>query len=130
MTPTEIVLSFFERVYNQKDLEYVLAIFADDYYEHTETGARSKQDCRDIIMGAFGAFPDIQVEVNDLVAQDDLVATRLTFTVTHKGEIFGVPATNKSITFEAMEFFKVIDGLINESWGSWPIYDIIQKLQD
>jgi hypothetical protein len=62
--------------------------------------------------------------------QDDIVATRLTFAVTHKGEIFGVPTTNKTITFEAMEFFKVIDGLITESWGSWPIHDIIQKLQN
>ena len=74
MIPTDIVISFFERVYNQKDFEYVMAIYADDYYEHTETGARSKQDCREIIMGACVAFPDLHVEVNELVAQDDIVA--------------------------------------------------------
>lgn len=130
MSPTEIVLSFFERVYNIKDLEYVFEIFADDYYEHTKTGARSKQDAHVIVMEAFAAFPDLHVEVNDLVAQGDVVATRLTFTATHKSEIFGVPATNKIVSFESMEFFRVIDGLITESWGSWPIYDIIQKLQN
>lgn len=130
MTPTDIVISFFERVYNQKDFDYVMDIYADDYYEHSETGARSKQDCRKIIMGAFVAFPDLHVEVNELVAQDEIVATRLTFTVTHKNEIFGVPTTNKTIAFEAMEFFKVSEGLITESWGSWPIYDIVQKLQN
>ncbi len=130
MTPADIVISFFERVYNQKDFEYVMDIYADDYYEHTETGARSKQDCREIMMGACVAFPDLHVEVNELVAQDDIVATRLTFTATHKDEILGVPITNKTIAFEAMEFFKVIDGLITESWGSWPIYDIVQKLQN
>ena len=52
-------------------------IYADDYYEHTETGARSKQECREIIMGACVAFPDLH-----------------------------------------MEFFKVVDGLITETWGN------------
>ena len=129
MTPTDAVISFFERVYNQKDFDYVMDVFASDYHEHTETGARSNEDCREIIKGACVAFPDLHVEVNELVAEDDIVATRLTFAGTHRSEIFGVSATDKTITFEAMEFFRVTDGLIVESWGSWPIFDIIQKLE-
>ncbi len=129
MTPTELVTSFFERVYNQKDFDYVFEIYADNYYEHTATGARCKEDCRNIIVGACEAFADLHVAINDLIAVGDRVATRLTFTVTHKAEIFGVPATGKTISFEAMEFFKISDGLISETWGSWPIYDIIQQLE-
>lgn len=128
MTPTELVTSFFERVYNQKNFDYVFEIYADDYYEHTPTGARSSQDCQAIIMDACRAFTDLHVEINDLIAVDDRVATRLTFTVTHSAEIFGVPATGKTIRFEAMEFFKITDALISETWGNWPIYDIIEKL--
>ena len=129
MDARELVISFFERAYNKKEFGYVMNIFAADYMEHTETGARSNQDCRDIIMGTCEIFPDIHVEINEIVERnDEIVAARLTFSATHKGEFFGIPATNKHIQFEAIEFFRIADGLIIESWGSWPIYDIVNML--
>ena len=130
MDANELIISFFEQVYNQKDFDYVMELFAENYYEHTETGARSNQDCQTIIKGACSIFPDLQVEINDLISQDEIVAVRLTFTGTHQGEFFGIPATHKQVRFEAMEFFKMSDDLITESWGSWPIYDILQKLRN
>ena len=129
MPTEELVISFFERVYNQKDFDYIMEIYADNYYEHTETGARCNQDCYNIIKGASSIFPDLKVEINEILSKNEIVAVRLNFTVTHKGKFFGIPATNKTITFEAMEFFKVVDGSITESWGSWPIYDILEMLK-
>lgn len=129
MDAEELVISFFERVYNQKDFGYAMEIYADTYYEHRESGARCNQDCYNIIKGASSIFPDLNVEINEILSKNDIVAVRLTFTVTHQGEFFGIPATNKTITFEAMEFFKVLAGKITESWGSWPIYDILEMLK-
>lgn len=129
MTPRQLVTSFFERVYNEKDLAYVLEIFADDYHEHTETGARSNQGCRDIIDDALSTFPDLRVVVHDVVAQDDLVAARVTFTGTQRGTFLGAPPSGRLVRFEAMEFFRVVDGVIRESWGSWPVHDILAQTQ-
>ena len=129
MNAKEVVISFFERVYNQKDVEYVMEIYAADYYEHTQTGARCNQDCYNIIKGASSIFPDLNVEIHEILSKDDIVAVRLSFTATHKGEFFGIPATNKTMTFEAMEFFKVVHGSITESWGNWPIYDMLDMLK-
>ncbi len=129
MNAEELVISFFERVYNQQDFDYVMKIYADNYYEHTESGARSNRDCYNIIKGASSIFPDLKVEIEEVLSKNEIVAARLTFTVTHKGEFFGIPATNKTITFEAMEFFKVVEGQITESWGNWPIFDILEMLK-
>jgi len=125
----KLVQSFFERVYNQRDYEYVMTLFSDDYYEHTENGARSNKDAHGIIKNAFSIFPDLKVQINNIVAENDIVAVRLTFSCTHKGEFFGVRATNKKIVFEAMEFFKIADGKIIESWGSWPVFDILEIIK-
>lgn len=129
MQAEELVISFFERVYNQKDFAYVFEIYADTYYEHTEKGARCNQDCYNIITGVHSIFPDLHVTMNEILSRDDVVAVRLTITATHQGEFFGIPATGKAITFEAMEFFKIANGKITESWGSWPIYDILEILK-
>ena len=105
MNTDELVTSFFERVYNQRDLDYVMELFAETYFEHTETGARSNAECRAIIESTC-ATPDLRVEINELISHGDTVATRLTFTGIHRGEFFGIPATHKEISFEAMEFFR------------------------
>jgi predicted ester cyclase len=43
----------------------------------------------------FKAFPDIHTKIEHIVAENDLVAVYLNFTVTHKGEFQGIPPTNK-----------------------------------
>ena len=129
MTVNELVTNFFERVYNQKEFAYVLEIFSESYHEHTETGARSNRDCQEIIKGACSVFPDLKVEINEVIARGSLAAARVTFTGTHQAEFFGIPATGKTISFEAMEFFRAADGVITESWGSWPIYGMLKDMQ-
>ena len=44
------------------------------------------------------------------------------------GEYNGIPATGKTITFEALENFKVVNGIIVESWGYWPDKQIEEKV--
>ena len=46
----------------------------------------------------------------------------------HIGTFNNIPATGKTITFEALENFKVVNGKIVESWGSWPDKGIEIKL--
>lgn len=42
----------------------------------------------------------------------------------------GIPPTGKRIAFEALENFKVEEGIITESWGYWPDKEIEQKLSE
>ncbi|PWJ44214.1 ester cyclase [Sediminitomix flava] len=125
-----IVVNFFEETYNKGNLQYVMDFFADDYYEHRPDGARSNQDAVNIIKGAEKTFPDLKVKVEDVIVEGDLIAVRLTWNATHKDTFLGIEATNKNITWEAMEFFRLKDGKITETWGSWPLYDMIQLLSD
>ena len=104
MTPSELVKCFFERVYNRKDFAYVVDIFAEDYYEHTETGVRGSQDCQNIIEGAYLVFPDLKVEINDVISREDQVAARLTFPGTQRDTFFGVPASGKTSSSRRRNF--------------------------
>ena len=123
-----LIKSFFQEVYNEKRVEIVSKIFSEDYFEHRDDGARSNQDAIDILKGAFTIFPDIHCDIKDIVSEEDNVFVRVAFTATHKGEFIGIMPTEKTITFEAMEQFKIENSKITESWGSWPLFDIIDKL--
>jgi steroid delta-isomerase-like uncharacterized protein len=62
------------------------------------------------------AFPDLQAQIEDIVAADDRVALRLRFRGTHAGEFLGIPATGRQIEYVSHEFYRIAGGLIAEEW--------------
>ena len=62
------------------------------------------------------AFPDAKVEVELLFGKDDLVVCRSTTTGTHKAPYMGFPASQKLVSVCAVDFFRLADGKIVESW--------------
>jgi len=70
------------------------------------------------VLGAIRAgFPDHDAQVIQMVAEDDLVATYKTFTGTHTGDFFGIPATGRRATIRVMDFVRYRDGLVVEHWN-------------
>ncbi|AZQ73664.1 ester cyclase [Streptomyces sp. L500] len=65
----------------------------------------------------MNAFPDLRLTVHAMVAEGDLVATRLTVEATHKGEYLGVPATGRAVRVPLLGQLRVVDGAVVEHWG-------------
>jgi steroid delta-isomerase-like uncharacterized protein len=62
------------------------------------------------------AFPDLEAQIDDVVAAEDRVAVRVSFRGTHSGEFQGIPATGRRIHYVSHEFYRVEHGLIAEEW--------------
>ncbi len=58
----------------------------------------------------FQAFPDIHIEIEELIGSGDHVVSRVRLTGTHKGTFAGVPATNKKATWHACNVVRIKDG--------------------
>ncbi len=54
---------------------------------------------KEVIGGMLAAFPDIDSTEDDLICEGDKIVVRRTFSGTHKGEFFGVPASGNQVTF-------------------------------
>jgi len=61
-------------------------------------------------------FPDMRVEIDDILADGEKVAHRFTFNGTHKGEFLGVPATGKLVTASGMHLNLFENGKCVEVW--------------
>src|SRR5207342_2828304 len=59
-----------------------------------------------IIAMMRGGFPDIQWTLEDIITENDKVAVRYTMKGTHQGTFFGVPATGKPISVQAINFYR------------------------
>lgn len=74
------------------------------------------------------AFPDHDATVVHMVAEGDFVATYKTFTGTHRGEFFGLPATGRTATIRVMDFVRYEDGQVAEHWNVVDVAGLMAQL--
>jgi steroid delta-isomerase-like uncharacterized protein len=78
--------------------------------------------------GFRAAFPDLNISVEQLVADEDNVAIAYTVTGTHQGDFLGIPATGKSIKARGVQIARFENGRIVERWGSSDQLGILQQI--
>ena len=76
----------------------------------------------------FAAFPDGRHILEEVIAEDDKVVTRGTFSGTHQGELMGVPPTGKQVKFSVVHIDRVVNGKIVEHWGQGDTFAMMQQL--
>jgi steroid delta-isomerase-like uncharacterized protein len=81
------------------------------------------------LMGAMrAAFPDAQATIEDQVAEQDKVTTRFTVRATHQGELMGLPATHKPVTFSVIDITRIENGKFAESWFNQDTLGLLQQI--
>ena len=80
-------------------------------------------------MHGFNAFPDLQIKIEDLIEEGDRVVLRDTLTATHQGEILGIPATGKTVSWSAIWIYRMEHGKVAEMWGHADIPGLMQQLE-
>lgn len=129
MTNKELVTDFFLEGYVHHNYDFLMEHMAEDYFDNSPCAARTNLECVNVPKGTEQIFPDMQVEILDLIEEQKRIAVRACFTGTHSAELCGVAATGKKIRFEALEIFRIENGKIAESWGYWPDMQILELLK-
>jgi len=80
------------------------------------------------LAGFTEGFPDLQLTIEDTVAEGDLVAQRISFNGTHTGVFQGLPPTNKRVTFSGLELNRFEDGRVEEHWFQLDALGLLQQL--
>ncbi len=62
-------------------------------------------------------FPDLSITVEDVMAEGDRVAARVTMRGTHQGAFQGIAPTGKRVEVRAIDMFRISGGKIVEHWG-------------
>ena len=74
------------------------------------------------------AFPDLTAHIDAIVAADDQVALRLTFTGTHTGDFLGHAPTGRTVRYVSHEFYRIEDGLVAEEWICSDMASLMQQV--
>jgi steroid delta-isomerase-like uncharacterized protein len=122
--------STYERI-SAGDIDGFAALVADDFVEHDEVPGLppTKDGTLDYFRMLLAAFPDMRLDVEDLITGGDKTVARVTATATHKGEFMGVPATGKRVEVRLIDIMRFDDhGLVCEHWGVADLLSLMQQL--
>jgi predicted ester cyclase len=114
----QVVRDVVERVWRQGDAAAIEDLFgpqiADEIAEHHRQ--------------LKSAFPDLTIDVDDMIVDGDTVAARLTLSGTHAGTFAGVEPTNTTVTWCSMRWYEVHQGRVVETWAMQDRLGLLQQL--
>jgi steroid delta-isomerase-like uncharacterized protein len=124
---------WFEEVWNQKSEAAIDRMFGKDGKSHgfpePDSVLVGPEAFKAVHRVFLGVFPDLHVEVEDVVAEGDRVAVRWQATMTHRGDHLGFPASGKKETLDGSSFLIVKDNQVVEGWNQMDLGAFMQKLQ-
>jgi C-1 hydroxylase len=121
-----IIRNVIEAVYEQK-LAVLDELVAPDF---TEPNLKLKglESMKQTVITLLKGFPDLDVTIEDIIAEGDKVCDRVTATGTHTGEFHGIAPTGKKITFTGIRIWRIIDGKVIERTSVYDFLDLYKKL--
>jgi steroid delta-isomerase-like uncharacterized protein len=108
---------FFDDAVNGRDLDVIDEIFAEDFVYHVPFSPEPQsgpESIKQVVAGFHTGFSDFSAVVEQMAAEGDTVAIRLTLGGTNDGEMMGMPATNRQAKWSAVHMMTIRDGKVVE----------------
>jgi steroid delta-isomerase-like uncharacterized protein len=116
---------------NAGDIDGFGGQLADDFVEREEIPGipPTKDGVIQYFRLLLAAFPDMRMDVEDIIASGDKAVARVLVTGTNKGEFMGMPATGNSVAMKLIDITRFgDDGLAREHWGVADQLAMMQQL--
>jgi steroid delta-isomerase-like uncharacterized protein len=117
-------------IVNQRNPDLIEEFYPAEFVWHEpDRDIRGYEQAKQFVSTFFEAFPDINISVDDVIAEGDKVVSRYTFRGTHQGETqeFG-PPTGRQMELEGITIHRFEDGKIVEEWERYDNLSALQQL--
>lgn len=122
---------FNEEVWGKFNFDAIDHLVAEDYVGYNpalDEPVRGPDGVREVAEMLHAAFPDVEVELEEVVAEGDWLAQRVTCTATHDGEFRGIDPTGEQVEVTAMNITRLEDGKWVEGYELWDTFRLLQQL--
>ena len=113
-----LIKRFYDEGWNANNLDVYDELVTEDFVDHQAIPGLppGREGFKGLNVMFRSAFPDVWVEIDNVVADDGHVGCRWVSTGTHTGDLFGIPATGNKVEVSATVFYRVEDGRLAEGW--------------
>ena len=120
----------YQEIYNRNDLDALSEVVSEGLFTPRimpgiPTGIEGAKAAHQIMLTGF---PDYQTIIDDLFAEGDKVAARITMSGTNTGSFMGIPPTGRHVSFTGIYIARLAHGKIVEHWGEEDGVSLLQQL--
>lgn len=123
---------FTEECWNKGDLGFMDELFAPGVITHRSgrEDMRSLEEYKQYLQDFRTDFPDLHVDIHEIIAEGNAVSDRwaISGTFTGPGKVFPVPGTGRKVVCTGTWFGHFEDGKIVEDWYTYDLMAILQQL--
>lgn len=131
-TNKAVVRRYLDEVWGRGNFDAIREFLSPAYLRHTSPTAapldRDGQIAR--LYGMRAAFPDLEIEVQRIVAEGDLVAIQGSMRGTHHAEFAGISPTHRAVHVGLADVIRLEGGLFAEHWGGPDMADLARQLRE
>jgi predicted ester cyclase len=125
----EVVRRFIEEIFVKCNVDAADELATPDFAPHSWPGVKPgienlKQGQRRVSAG----LADVSMQLEDVIAEDDRVAVRLTAHARQDGQFMGLPPSGREYTISETHIFRVSDGKVAEHWVNADMLGLMQQL--
>lgn len=126
-----LIERYIEEVWNQGKLDILDEIIDVNYINYSPgipNPERGPEGLKPIIADMRKAFPDLKFEIKNMIVTDEQVAIHCIMHGTHKGDLFGMAATGKTVKVNQMQIERIVNNKIVEHWRQSDDLGMLQQL--
>jgi steroid delta-isomerase-like uncharacterized protein len=123
-----VIRRLVEEVYNKGNLDVVDELVAPDIFNHPAVPEHQHgiASFKHVMEWVRNFSSDVHYDVDDIIAEGDKVAVRMTQSGTHTGTVRGIPPTGKSFSVDCVHWFWLANGKVAEMWA---VRDDLSRLE-
>jgi steroid delta-isomerase-like uncharacterized protein len=113
-TDAEQVATDYVELWNEREFERIPELVAESFVHVDPDGAEvhGREGLEAYMRGILAGFPDLHVDVTEMVSSGGTVMYEATLTMTHEGEFEGIPPTGREVEVREMATIEVADGWV------------------
>ena len=124
-----LVRRFVDEVFVKGNADAVDKLVTADFAPHSWGKMPSGiEPLKQAITRVRAGLSDVSFKIEDMIAEDDRVAVRVTAHGRHTGEFMGMPASGKEYTISETHIFHVRDGKVSEHWRDADMLGMMTQL--
>ena len=114
-----LILRLVQEVYNDNDLDVLDELLAQDFVNHSAVSEHRHgiEGFKHVNKWVRAGFSYAHYEIEDMIAEADRVACRITLTGTHDGVFQGSPPTGRRLRMDHVHWHRLAEGKVVERWA-------------
>src|ERR1700686_1104979 len=134
MTETNktLVRRWFKEVWNEGREATIDELFAENGVAYglgdREAEVRGPAQLKPFVRNLRGSFPDLQISIHDIMAEEDRVMVRVLLEGTHAGFGLGVSPSGRRISVAGIVVIRISKGQFVEGWNSWDHLGLLRQI--